>query len=199
MKDHKPIFITTLILLGILLLVIIPLYPALIKDALFVICLTIAYYYVEKRMPLPTWLVILSCAFIVFHVMGLTILNLFAYYILGIGYDKWLHLSTGIVLTLAFYYWLRKRLRIRSAILISILIVLGIGSINEIIEFVGSIYLHVNSASMFSQKDLLPPSMNDLQVYDTWWDMIFNLFGGLVGAIIIIATRFGFDKKKVRS
>jgi len=168
--------------------------PAFIKDTVFVILLTIAFYFVESKMPLPTWNVILGLVLILMHPLSLLVLDLYSYYIFGIGYDKWFHLSSAIVMTLTFYSWLSKKLRPASAILISILMALGIGSLNEIIEFIGTTYIHINSSSMFSQGDSLPYSISDLQVYDTWWDMIFNLFGTVAGAIIILATGLGYRK-----
>jgi hypothetical protein len=91
-------------------------------------------------------------------------------------------------ITILIYHWIdidRKNVAVK--IFIAALVILGFGSINEIVEFVGQRYFHIYGPGMFSQGDLLPPTItNDLIRYDTWWDMIFNLFGTIVAAIIII-------------
>jgi len=161
-----------------------------VKDYVFAIAVVIFVFYMERRYPLPVGLIITGyIALLLPTVAGLT----FEFYALafkGIGYDKFLHFTSEVVLVLIFYRWLTDhapKRRVILHVLMVILMVLGINAIGEITEFVGSHYIHITGATMFGQGDLLPPTIqNDLVKYDTWWDLIFDLIGAVTGGILAV-------------
>jgi len=184
MENHKQLTIIALSILFLLLLASIFFRPEFIKDSIFVLLLTVLFYFVEKKMSLPDWGFILVLVVIILHPVGL-LLNFYALFVAGIGYDKFFHFTTGLTMTLVFYAWLRKKLSPTFAIIVAVLMTLGVGSINEIVEFIGQQYLNIQGPTMFSQGDLLPATLtNDLVKYDTWYDMIFNLIGSMVATVI---------------
>jgi hypothetical protein len=156
-------------------------------DAIVGLVFSGVYYLIQRKYSLKTWCIFLGFTPVFLNLVGLQF-GFFALSIYGVGYDKILHLVNSAAITILIYHWIdidRKNVAVK--IFIAALVILGFGSINEIVEFVGQRYFHIYGPGMFSQGDLLPPTItNDLIRYDTWWDMIFNLFGTIVAAIIII-------------
>jgi hypothetical protein len=190
-KHNAKVFVAVMIVTCIYLVIAIIFYPDFIKDCLFILAAFIVFYFVEKKYPLSLSLVLVGTIPFLIHLSGV-MFNFYAYYIGGIGYDKYMHFISGISITLIFAYWFRK---IKYAPLIAFLIMMGFSGLNEINEFIGQRYIEFTGPTLFSQGDGLPSSLNDLQVYDTWWDMIFDAIGGIVAIIILIFTGHSHAKR----
>jgi hypothetical protein len=86
------------------------------------------------------------------------------------------------------YYILvaHSRRHIARNIVLAVLVMLGINVLQETTEFVGTRYLGIWNESIFSQGDGMPlDRSNDLQVFDTYWDLIFDIFGGILAALTL--------------
>ncbi|HIH32585.1 TPA: hypothetical protein HA235_07815 [Candidatus Woesearchaeota archaeon] len=167
-------------------------HPTYILDCIFSYLAIGAFFLLERKYPLKPWLIILGIIPFVLELTGLTF-GFFAFSIFGFGFDKMLHLVNSFIITVLLYLWISTDYKKHKIIMILIvmLVVIGFGSLGEILEFLGQRYFHIYGPGMFSQGDLLPSTFqNDLKNYDTWWDMIINAVGALLAGIIL------FFKKK---
>jgi hypothetical protein len=159
-------------------------------DALVGLVFSGIYYLIQRKYPLKRGYLLLGFLPVVLNLVGLQF-GFFAFSVSGVGYDKMCHFLNSVAVTVLIYHWIDvDRKNIVPKIFIAGLVVMGFGAFNEIVEFVGQRYFHIYGPGMFSQGDLLPPTItNDLVRYDTWWDMIFAAFGTIVGAIVILIKR----------
>jgi len=162
-------------------------YPMYIIDCVFAYIVIIVFFLLEKQFPLKPWLIVLG---LIPSLLELTALNFgfFGFSIYGFGFDKMFHITNSFILTTLMYFWISTVYTQHKGIkiIIAVLIVMGIGSLGEIMEFVGQVYFHMNNAGAFSQGDLLPPTLkNDFTIYDTWWDMISNLIGASLAGMMM--------------
>ncbi|MEK6964084.1 MAG: hypothetical protein AABX70_06665 [Nanoarchaeota archaeon] len=104
-----------------------------------------------------------------------------------VGYDKWLHLVSGFVFTFALYQWLasKKFGKGWKVYLVAFLMFTGLGAIEELAEFIGSVYLGVSQGFLAQAAGEAFYKVSDLVRFDSHWDMMFNFFGGLLTGIII--------------
>ena len=115
------------------------------------------------------------------HLLGS--LGFYSYFIFGIlGYDKIVHFTSSFSVGYMVLQSLPKRIK-SMRYLISLLIVMGLGSLVEINEFIGAHYFGINNGGIFTMNDTLPFIKSDLQRFDTYFDMIFN-FAGAMGALL---------------
>ncbi len=160
--------------------------PQFIKDSIAIILIIILYYFIEKKHPLDPAIYVIGFVPLFLHLVGVSfgIFRLLFF----VGTDKYIHFFSSLSVTIIFFYWLidDKKKRYFMILLVAFLVAQGFGAINEVNEFVGTHYFHVIDEGMFSQHDNLPKIFSDLQDYDTWWDMIFNLMGSLTGIVIIV-------------
>ena len=158
-----------------------------------VIVIVVLIFLADKRYSLKPVVLGAGLLAMLFHMSGL-IFGLYDVTIFGIGYDKYVHFCACICVTVVGYGILNihNKKDFALKLIAAFLITMGLGSMTENIEFVGSQYLHINGATMFSQGDNLPQTKSDLQVYDTSWDMLFNMFGATAGALLIILYRKRF-------
>ncbi len=170
---------------------------AFVADFLFETIAVVIFYVVERKYPAPIHAIIVGFLPILLSFGG--VFGLFGVTLFGIGYDKYAHFFFAFCASYLLYFMLtaRKRTHRILKMIAVVLIIIGLGAINEINEFVGSAYLHQNNAGMFSMGDELPPSTADLQRYDTQWDMIFNTFGS-VSAILLVAVADRIRQQKVK-
>ena len=99
------------------------------------------------------------------HILGcFGAYGFFIYYV--IGYDKLVHFMSGLALIIALLELLTENNHLVK-IGIALLILLGLGSIVEISEFIGSVYFGIDNNGIFSIGDGLSV-VSDLQRYDTY-------------------------------
>jgi uncharacterized membrane protein YjdF len=185
-KTKKIIFFTNIIII-LLFLIVFSIYQRdYIKDCIFGLLALVILYFIEKKYPLKPTYLILAITPLMLNLIGLAF-NFYAFAIYGVGYDKMIHFLNCAVITLVIYSWLEKYPKdIALKLFVIILIVLGLGAVGELMEFVGQQYIHIYGPTMFSQGDLLSSTItNDLIVYDTWWDIIFDFFGATLMALLI--------------
>jgi len=165
-----------------------------ILDTLFCLVAIGVFYLIEQKYPLNPVVIVLGFIPFYFHSMGV-LFGFFGVSILGLGYDKWTHLINSMIATIVLFYILiaHSKERIVKHITLAFMVMLGINLIHEVNEFVGTRYAGIYSESLFSQGDTLPPSKSDLQIFDSYWDMIFDIFGGLLAALILSILR-GLEK-----
>lgn len=157
-----------------------------VMDCIFSLVAIGLFYLIEQKYPLNPAIIMLGLIPIYFHSAGV-IFGFFAIKIFGLGYDKWTHFLNSMVATIVIFYILlaHSRERIIKNAILAVLVMLGFNLIHEVNEFVGTRYLGIYSESLFSMGDALAPSLSDLQVYDSWWDMIFDIWGGVFAMFII--------------
>lgn len=157
-----------------------------------IVCLFIIRY-IDKKIKLTTTNTTLLCIGTTLHPLG--VFGLYSHFILFdlIGYDKLVHLFVSFTLTYTILKIAEKHIILnisenKNALLaytVAILTVMGLGAILEINEFIGEAYFGINTGGLFTMSDTLPEIRSDLQKYDTYYDMIFNLIGSVVGALTI--------------
>lgn len=135
-------------------------------------------YALARQRSLPVWAY--AAVFISFILHGAGVLGLFGTRFLDLGYDKWIHLTSGITFVLFFAAYLPLHRRWQR-LAVAMLCMLGGVAINEAVEFSGSRYLGIEKGGLLAQGDGLPPSASPLIVYDTQFDILFNIAGGLIG------------------
>lgn len=106
----------------------------------------------------------------------------------SLGYDKWLHLVSGFVFTIAIYQILssRKMSKGFGLFTIAFLMLMGLGAVEELAEFVGSVYGGVGQGFLAQGAGEAFYPVSDLVKYDSLWDMLFNLFGSLLAGILLM-------------
>jgi uncharacterized membrane protein YjdF len=163
-------------------------------DNIFCLAAIGVFYLVEQKYPLNPAVIVLGLIPFYFHSMGV-LFGFFGLMFFGLGYDKYTHFINSMIATMVLFYILiaHSKERIVKHIVLAFMVMLGINLIHEVNEFVGTRYLGIYSESLFSQGDGLPPSKSDLQVFDSYWDMIFDIFGGLLAAILLASIR-GLEK-----
>ena len=165
--------------------------PLFILDCVFAYLIIGVFFFLEKKYPLKPWLIILGIFPFLFELTGLAF-GFFAFSLFGFGFDKMLHFMNSLIGVVLLYVWISTDYKKHKGIkiLIVMLAVIGIGSIGEIMEFLGQRYFHIYYPGVFSQGDLLPSTLkNDLTNYDTWWDMIMNFLGASIAGIILLIKR----------
>jgi len=181
------IFITAALLVTAFLVGFVFSHPMYILDSIFAYLVIIVFFFLERQYPLKPWLIILGVIPFLLELAGLAF-GFFAFSLFGVGFDKMLHFVNSLIATILLYFWISTDYKRHKGIkiLIAMLVIIGFGSIEEIIEFLGQRYFHIYYPGVFSQGDLLPSTLkNDLTNYDTWWDMIFNFLGTSFAGIIL--------------
>ena len=172
-----------------------------IIDASFgILIMSLAYYYRKKV--IYSWEgALFSCLGFVSNTAGAVGIYELSYR--GAGWDKMLHIISSIGISLLTYSFLvaknnskkRKILSTLGLAAITLLIVQGLGAVNEITEFIGSRYFGI-AQGMFGMTNGLNPPNSDFERYDIQWDIIANLFGAIIGiAYIIVKSKFANQKK----
>jgi hypothetical protein len=153
---------------------------AIIEILIAISCLTVIYYF-DWRYGLSVEAVILLSAGALLNPLG--IFGLYSYFILSgfVGYDKVIPFFSAFAIAYGILDMQKSRNPLTYAA--SILIVMGLGSLIEITEFIGEIYFDVDTGGIFAMTDTLPEMKSDLQKYDTYYDMIFNLVGAACGSL----------------
>lgn len=118
------------------------------------------------------------------HLLGT--LGLYSKFIIldVVGYDKLVHFTSGFALTYGLFEVITEKNKFLRFILV-LFTVMGAGAVVELSEFVGQHYFGVNNGGIFTTVDNLPSIRTDLQKYDTYFDMIFNILGACAALPII--------------
>lgn len=172
--------------------------PQFVMDNVFCLAAIGLFYLLEQKYPLNPAVIVLGFIPFYFHNIGV-LFGLFSVSWFGLGYDKWTHFLNSMVVTIVIFYVLiaHSKERIVKHVVLAFMVMLGFNLLHEVNEFVGTRYLGIYSESLFSVGDGLAPSGSDLQVYDAWWDMIFDIWGGMLAAIILFIIR-GLEKRHGR-
>jgi len=139
--------------------------------AIFVIFL---FYFTHKKIEVTEVLYPFALLIAILHNLGT-----FGFYskgIFGIEWDFVTHLYSGIILSLITYHCFHKKLKIKTLtkITLTIFVVMGIGSITEIMEVLGT-FIFGPGEGFFQYGN------GDLGLFDTQMDLIYNLLGIFVG------------------
>ena len=188
---HNSILIVAALMVTVFLIGFVLNHPMYILDCIFAYLVIGIFFFVEKRYPLKSWLIILGTIPFILELTGLTF-GFFTFSVFGFGFDKMLHFVNSAILTILFYFWISTDYKQHKGIkiVVAIFVIMGIGSMGEVFEFLGQRYFHIYGSGVFSQGDLLPSTLqNDLKNYDTWWDMVLNFFGALFAGIILVIKK----------
>lgn len=101
----------------------------------------------------------------------------------GVGWDKFLHFTSILGVTLLAYSFFKQKEINLSAFGIGIIVFFvaqGFGAVNEIAEFIGSHYFGVGQG-LFGMMNGLSEPVSNLDKFDTHWDMIINTIAIVVG------------------
>ena len=104
----------------------------------------------------------------------------------GLGWDKLLHFTSILGLTLLTFAYLKQKDASFSALEIGIIVFLiaqGFGAINEVAEFIGSEYFNIGQG-LFGMMNGLSEPVTVFDMYDTHWDMIINTIAVGIGLTI---------------
>ena len=154
----------------------------LIPDSLVGIIAFAFLLYFDKKHKLSTIIVLLISMPVFLNLAG--VLGLYSTFVIGhLGYDKVLHFANSFAGVYIFARLLTQKSK-ASRLAVAVLMMMGIGAIGEISEFIGARYFGQNTGGIFAQGDGLP-AVNDLIKYDTYFDMIFDLGGSLSCAVLM--------------
>jgi hypothetical protein len=112
--------------------------------------------------------------------------------VFGLGWDKLLHFTSMLGITLLTYAYLRHHgLHDASLLKIGVIVFLmaqGFGAINEVAEFIGSEYFGVGQG-LFGMMNGMSEPVTNLDIYDTHWDMVMNTLAIMAGLLYIAVKR----------
>ncbi len=150
---------------------------------------------VSPRVRLEKWIMVFASLFILLHLSSghiyICTTKLYDVYLISdFRMDNLVHLLGGFLSTFLAYNLLEPFIQYRvrnnplTFSLIVVLLALGMGSINEILEFIGVIF--------FDAADAVGGYVNNAK------DQVFNLFGTALAAVVIyIDRRFDADGKNL--
>jgi uncharacterized membrane protein YjdF len=152
-------------------------------------------YAADRRFRLSTTAVTLLCTAILLHPLG--VFGLYSHFLLFgvIGYDKAIHFFISFSIAYAILD-IPKNNKTSLTYAVAVLIVMGLGCLIEITEFVGEVYFGMDNSGIFTMADPLPSIKSDLQRHDTHFDMIFNLLGSVSCALYVMAKTALTGKKQ---
>lgn len=170
--------ITAIVLLAYCIIV----QPSAIADVLAAIAFIVIVYFFDRKYYFPFEVIIFLLIAILLNPIG--VFGLYSKFVFfDIGYDKLIHLFSGFAIAHGMMHIVSTKSRISKYATI-ILIVLGLGVLMEISEFIGTRYFGIDKGGIFAIGDTLPEIRSDLQRYDIYFDFIFNLAGAIVATLI---------------
>lgn len=152
-----------------------------IADGLFSIFCFVILDYLDRKKGLSGGAIVFVFVAVGLHLAG--VLGVYSYFVYRfIGYDKVVHVFGSFAVCYVLLQTVEQRQR-WLLVTFAIVLTAGFGSLVEIIEFIGTRYLDIDlGAGIFAMSDSLN-QISDLQRYDTWFDMIFNLLGAVISAL----------------
>ena len=199
-KTKKTIFIAVFSFVSLFLIPIILYYPDAIKDDILSLVGIILFYFIQKKYPLPISITICGLIPMLLNPINVSF-GLLELYPFGVGFDKIIHFSFNLLVTLIIFYLISKNVtkkNIIATIIIAILVANGIGNLAKLLEFIGSRYMGFYGATVFSLGDggIPPPNaIQELVVYDPWWDLLFGFFGTITAGGILLFTNRKYLKE----
>ncbi len=115
-------------------------------------------------------------------------------------YDKIIHFTQSIFLSSIIFYMIRKlNIKLKWALLFTVFIMIGIGSIWEIGEFGADKFFNLNTQGVFLKSlqgrgARLQQALDPLS--DTDLDMFFNILGSLSYPLLFLGEEY-FSRKKI--
>jgi uncharacterized membrane protein YjdF len=156
---------------------------AVFEILIAIACLALIFLFDRRYNLSLSSIVLLSCGALL---NPLGIFGLYSYFILSgpVGYDKVIHFFSAFALTYGILDIQKENMSFLNYA-VAVLIVMGLGSFIEIVEFIGEIYFGIDTGGIFNMVDSLPSVKSDLQRYDTHYDMIFNLIGAISSVLFV--------------
>lgn len=168
--------------------------PSILVDVLVSVGFFGVLYYYNIKHKISAGASLLVFVAIIANLLGVA--GLYAHFALGIiGYDKLVHFISSFAVAYALLQIsTEKQIFLRYGFVI--FIVMGLGAIMEINEFIGTVYFGVNNGGIFAMSDNLQIK-SDLQKYDAYFDMVTNLLGSLAAVFsVMLRSRFGKHQPK---
>ncbi|MEK6943424.1 MAG: hypothetical protein AABX00_05160 [Nanoarchaeota archaeon] len=165
--------------------------PSISADFLISIGFFAILYYIYVGHKISGGAFLLGIAAITVNLLGAA--GLYAHFAFGaVGYDKLVHLISSFAAAYALLeISTEKQMFLRYTFVI--LMLMGLGALVEINEFIGTAYFGMENGGIFAIGDGLSVIKSDLQRYDTYFDMITNLLGGLM-AVSFVMARSRFER-----
>ncbi|MFC2049019.1 hypothetical protein ACFLR5_02230 [Elusimicrobiota bacterium] len=147
-------------------------------------------YLIYKRLNLTSFLFLLISLLVLSHCFA--VFGLFKMTILGLEYDTYVHTYSSIIIALiAFNYVQKFRISLMESALLALIITLGIGLSNELIEFAGY--------SMFGRGEGLfllgPGDIGSTNAFENLMtDFFSDFYGNLTGIFISLVYHSRFKR-----
>jgi hypothetical protein len=187
------------------LLVLLGIYAAIhrmmyVADALILITFASLLFAHREKVLLSWEGVLLGCTGMLMNTVG--VFGAYNITVHGIGWDKFLHLVMSAGIGLLIYAYLDRASRRASnpsfnpweLALFTFFLVLGVGALNEITEFMGVTYFGF-SQGILGMANGSVVSNNSLERFDTQWDLITNAIGALV-AVAYMTIKTSLVKRR---
>lgn len=200
-SDHilKIIYWTTILMLIVTGINAIIQHTIYIMDTI-VFGLIVTFLFLFRKKIIFSWQGALLCCMGIF----MNISGMFGAYNISlytVGWDKFLHLITSTGLTLLTYTYLQHIQKNNSKpifnkielAIITIIIVMGAGALNEIVEFTGARYFGINQGILTTANGNIVAN-NDFEKYDTQWDLITNTIAA-IATVTILTINSNIHKK----
>jgi len=196
MKRKKyPTYILSILAVMLIIYTII-FQPSAIGDIIASLVFMALLYFFDRKYNLPVEAFIFIVIAILLNPLGVFgLYSKFVFY--DIGYDKVIHLFAGFAVAYGLFHVIPTKDK-KSVYALIILILLGLGVLIEVSEFIGTRYFGIERGGIFAIGDALPEIRSDLQTYDIYFDFIFNLVGAIIGVIAGILKNNKLPCKQLR-
>ncbi|MCK5598839.1 hypothetical protein KAI78_04380 [bacterium] len=193
-RAYKLILISVYSILAVLsLIAFIKGNPVWAVDSLFWGLVLFVLFLMKKTLNMTPFVFILLSGIVVMH--SAAVFGLYGRTIFGLEYDTYIHVYASITLAILCFQYLRKfRIPLLENALFAVLLTLGIGLLNELIEFAG--YRLFGEGEGFFL--LGPGDIGSTNPYENLMtDFFSNFWGNLIGiaAALVYYTVRKTDKK----
>jgi hypothetical protein len=166
-------------------------------DLLFGLLLFSVIYFVDK---------IFKVGFRPRHYVFVFLISLFSFVLIPLYatffyYDKFIHFMQSILVSSIIFYMVSKlNIKLKWALVFTVLIMVAVGSVWEIAEFWADSFFNLQSQGVFLKN--LQGKAGRLQlaldpIIDTDLDMLFNLLGSMSYAFLFLYEEYIHNKKRV--
>ena len=154
-------------------------------DAAVLAALLTGIYYLRRALNLTPFLFALICALFLAH--ALAVFGFFRMTILGYEYDTYIHTYSSVVAALvAFNYAAKFDIPLAERLLIALLLALGVGLLNELVEFAGyRLFGRGEGLFLLGPGDIGATDAFENLMTDLLHDFYGNLAGLAIGAAAI--------------
>ena len=153
-------------------------------DAVVFAALLGGLYLLRSRLRLTPALFTLLCTIVVAH--GLAVFGLFGMTLFGVEYDSYIHSYSSIVVALVvFHYVLGLDLPLPETLILTLLLALGLGLLNELVEFAGyRLFGRGEGFFLLGPGDIGATDAFENLMTDFFHDLYGNLAGLAAGLVI---------------